>query len=212
MHIFGICGGSGSGKGTACALFAEFGIPSIDTDRVYHMMTQGKSPCLDELIGEFGESVLAFDGSLDRKELARIVFSGSADNADKKRRLDILNRITHKHILSRTRELIGEYESLGVGKVIVDAPLLFESGFDKECESIIAVIADREVRIKRIMERDGITEEAANARVASQLSDRELIEKCDYVIHNSGTLDELRKEVERVYKRIENENNFESEI
>ena len=85
---------------------------------------------------------------------------------------------------------------------IVDAPVLFESGFDRECDILVAVVAERELRIDRIMSRDGITRKAAEQRIDSQLSDDELISRCDYVIRNDYDLSYLKQEVRTLLKTI----------
>jgi dephospho-CoA kinase len=191
MKIIGLCGGSGSGKGTVAEIFSVFGIPSVDTDKVYHELTSRKSDCLDALVSEFGEAILNDKGTLDRKALSALVFGDGA--AAVKRQS--LNKITHKFVLDRTREILRDYELMGAKAALVDAPLLFESDFDKECDLIIAVVADMNIRIDRIMLRDGITERSATLRVKTQLPDDYLSSRADYIINNSGSLDELEKAV-----------------
>ena len=180
MKVIGLCGGSGSGKGTASLLFAEHGFIAIDTDKVYHALTTTSTDCLRELVDEFGEGILNESGTLDRRKLAAIVFSDGAD----KQKHAVLNRIAHTHVLRRVRELISEYEKEGYAAVLVDAPMLFESGFDKECDAIIAVVADKDARVERIVSRDSISRQAALARIAAQLSDEYLIAHSDYTIYN----------------------------
>ncbi len=200
LKIVGLCGGSGSGKGTVAEIFSVFGIPSVDTDRVYHELTVKKTPCLDALVEEFGENILAENGSLDRKKLAEIVFSEGAGGVKRQ----ALNKITHKFVLDTTRDILKEYESLGVTCALVDAPLLFESGFDKECDYIIAVVADTDVRIKRIMERDGISENAATLRIKTQLPDSYLVSRSDFIVNNGTSLDELEKQVSEIANKLLN--------
>ena len=201
MKVIGLCGGSGSGKGTVAEIFSVFGIPSVDTDRVYHELTSKKSECLDALVLEFGDGIICEEGSLDRKKLADLVF-GDGQAAIKRQRL---NGITHKFVLDRTREMLSEFESLGAKAALVDAPLLFESGFDRECDVIIAVVADMDVRIERIMARDGISKNSATLRVKTQLPDDYLKSRADYVINNSGTLDTVEKAVCEVAEKILND-------
>ena len=191
MKIIGFCGGSGSGKGTVTELLSVYGITSIDTDAVYHELTSHKSPCLDEIVNAFGEDVLNCDGSLNRKELAKIVFS--SENSMVKR--SMLNRISHKHVLNKTKEIISECEKNGAEIVVIDAPLLIESGFNKECDFIVTVTADIDVRVRRIVARDGIDENAATLRIKSQLPDSYLIENSDYVLVNNGSFEDLEKQV-----------------
>ena len=198
MKIIGLCGGSGSGKGTVSEMFKKFGIPSIDTDEVYHILTSGKSTCLDALVSEFGEEILSSDGSLNRKVLSSIVFNG--DDSEKKRQK--LNSISHKYVLQRARELLAEFELQGKAAAIVDAPLLFESGFNTECDVIVAVVADESARVKRITERDKITKEYAEARIKSQLPDIYLIKNADYVINNSYDTANTNEQVINIVKKI----------
>ena len=194
MKVIGLCGKSGSGKGIVCSIFAELGIKSIDTDKLYHSIISTDSECTAELVSEFGKEIYANPG-INRAALREIVFS----SPDKLLRL---NEITHKHILSEVRRIINESsDALGI---IIDAPLLFESKFDRECDVTIAVIADNDVRIDRIVKRDNVSKEHAKSRLASQISDTELAEKCDYTIENSSTTEELRDNVHQLYKKMFN--------
>ena len=197
MKVIGLCGGSGSGKGAVSSLFGTYGIPAIDTDAVYHDITSHPSDCLDALSREFGPRVVK-DGGLDRAALREIVFF----SPDSEGKLERLNAITHKYIIAETEKIISAYEKRSVPGVIIDAPLLFESGLDKRCDTVIAVVANREVRLARIMLRDGITLESARARIDAQLSDVRLAEMADLVIRNDGTLDELKSAVRAAYEQI----------
>ena len=194
MKIVGLCGGSGSGKGAVGELFLKRGVPVIDTDAVYHELTSAPSECLSELVSVFGESVIDENGALNRRELGKIVFApGTAD------KLAQLNSITHKHILNSTRERLHQFSDQGAKMAVVDAPLLFESGFSAECDVIISVLAEKDTRIERIMMRDGIDRQSAERRIASQLDDKFLIRKSDFVIRNNGTFSELLCEFEKIF-------------
>lgn len=180
MKIIGLCGSSGSGKGYVSMLFTKHGVATIDTDRVYRETTTKKgSECLDELVSEFGEIILTESKELYRPALAKIVFSD-------KERLKKLNEITHKHIKKDTEALIEAHRREGARAVIIDAPVLFESGFDKMCDFTVAVTSPRERKIDRIMTRDQITRQEAEARLSAQKSDSELSELTTYQIDNSG--------------------------
>lgn len=198
MKIIGLCGGSGSGKGSACEIFNKLGIPSIDTDAVYREITDAPSECVSALRMEFGDNIINENGSLNRRKLAELVFSGE----DSAGRLSRLNEISHKFILDEVRRRLAEYEQIDAVAAIVDAPVLFESGFDTECDILICVIAEKEVRIGRIMSRDGITREGAELRIASQISDEELVSRCHYMIRNDSDLHHLKQEVKTVLKKI----------
>ncbi len=198
MKVIGLCGGSGSGKGVVSSLFYEFGIPSIDTDLVYKEITSYKSECMEQLVDSFGHSISNEDGSLNREKMRELVFFGE----NKEKNLELLNSITHKFVLQETLRRIDEYKKTGKLAVIADVPLLFESGFDKECDITVAVIADENVRIGRIMDRDGLSYDHAKNRINAQLSTDELIKKVDFVIENNTTLNDVRQKVQKLYKQI----------
>ena len=181
MLKIGLTGPSGAGKGVVSSLLARYGIPSIDTDAVYHELLVPPSACLDELVARFGDSVLAPDGTLDRRALAAIVF---ADGHEAE--LEALNSITHRHILDRVRNICREHEATDAPAVLIDAPVLFESGFDRECDKTLAVLADKATRLARIIARDGLTEAAAVQRLSAQPSNDFYISRADAVIHNDG--------------------------
>ena len=197
MQVIGVCGGSGSGKGELCRLFAEIGIPSIDTDALYHDMTAGRNSLTEALAARFGEDILDANGALCRARLSAKVFAhgASAELAD-------LNRITHFHILAGVRVWLAQCREKGVPAALVDAPVLFESGFDRECDAIICVTAPRDLRIARIVERDKISVADAERRIAAQKSDAYLIDRCGSHIINAGNLDSLRARVREVAQKI----------
>ena len=198
MKVIGLCGGSGSGKGTACKIFSELGIPTIDTDAIYHELTNQRTECLEALISEFGKDIITDNYALNRKKLASIVFSGE----NSAQRLEMLNKIAHKYILDEARRRIEGYRHNQAKAVIVDAPVLFESGFNKECDIILCVIARGDIRLERITSRDGISEEAAKQRIASQMADEELISRSDIVIRNNSDVDSLREQIINVTKHL----------
>lgn len=197
MKVIGLCGGSGSGKGAVASVFVALGIPTIDCDAVYHELTSYTSPCLLELSREFGESIIK-DGRLDRAALRDVVF----DPAHVSTRQPRLNEITHKYVILEVERLLAEYAAEGKIGAVIDAPLLFESGIDRRCDTLIAVIADRELRINRIMTRDNIDRARAAHRIDSQIPDDILASRVDIVITNNGTVSELEREVTRIYHEI----------
>lgn len=196
LLILGICGGSGSGKSALSRIATNHGMLHLDTDSIYRTLTETFTPCLKELSKEFGTEILTKDNRLDRRKLSDIVFSDSS----KRMRL---NSISHKHILGKTRELIKQARCDGYFAVLVDAPLLFESEFDKECDYTVAVLADEKIRIQRIKERDGIDYAAAKKRIDSQISDEKLCELADFTIINNGTLSELENSFMDIIRKID---------
>lgn len=196
----GLCGRSGSGKGYVSGIFAELGIPVIDTDAVYRRMSgpaETPGECMAELARAFGEQILNADHSLNRRAMADIVFAPGGDAAR-----ELLNRITHSHILRETRRLAQAYTEEGNRFVLIDAPLLFESRFDALCLYTVCVSAPDSVCVKRITARDGITEEEAIRRLSAQITAEELIRRCDYAIVNDGSA-AVRPQVEAVIQAIQ---------
>ena len=191
--IIGLTGGIGSGKTTVAALFAQKGAVVIDTDLIAREIVHAGSPILDAIRREFGDTVVAPSGELDRSSLARLIFS----EPDKRARL---NELTHPEILKRVLTLIGAQPPDAV--VVVVVPLLFESGFDRSCDRSVAVVASPEVRRERLQERDGISGSDVEARMRAQLPDAEYERRADVVVRNEGNLTALGREVDRAWERL----------
>ena len=179
MKIIGLTAPIGCGKSYVAKIFAEKVIPTVDTDEVYHGLVSKPSPLVDKLVAEFGNGILASDGSLDRKKLAPIVFSN-------KGKLERLNAITHSTVIAETERLISELSRTGVKAVTVQVPLMFESGYDKRCDTVICVVADINVRVARICQRDGCTEEIAKNRIKNQKEIDFYIANSDEKVYNNG--------------------------
>lgn len=201
LTVIGLTGGSGAGKGEISLCFMSNGVRALDTDKVSRLVSAPGKPCLRELCECFGEKILREDGTLDRKVLGGIVFGENDENV-KNQKLADLNRITHKHIIVEINDWLGRRAASGDTVAVVDAPQLFESGFDKHCDFIVGVIAEKDVRIRRIMARDGITSESAEARISSQKSDDFFIENCDFIVYNNGGIDALEQQVANILKKI----------
>jgi dephospho-CoA kinase len=191
--VIGLTGGIGSGKSTVAALLEARGARVIDTDEVAREVAMPGSPVLAAIHYEFGEGVIAPDGSLKRAELARIVFSDP-------RRRERLNELTHPAIVERTLELVAHQPA--EAKVVVVVPLLFESGFDKRCDVTIAIVADPALRRTRVATRDKVSEEHVAARMNAQLADEEYERRADHVIRNDGALEDLERAVDAVWRTL----------
>jgi dephospho-CoA kinase len=194
MVIIGLTGPSGSGKTTLCDIAKSLGIMSIDADKVYHALLIPPSPCLDEIAENFS-GVLLDNGSLDRAALGQTVFSDESGE-----RLSLLNSITHKYVKARFKEIIKDLRERGERAVIVDAPTLFESGFDSECDFTVAILADGDLRRERIITRDSLSSERADQRLSAQKPDDFFISRADYVLHNDGNLSALKVNFEAILR------------
>ena len=177
VPVIGLTGQTGAGKSIISEGLKDYGFYPIDCDRLARAAVEKGSDTLDALVGTFGAEILSDDGSLNRKKLGSIVFS----DAD---RLKKLNAITHPAILKLLEDQIAYAAGLGYAGVLVDAPTLFESGADKLCDTVIAVVAKESERLVRIMQRDGLTEEAALQRIKAQHPIAFYTERSDAVIEN----------------------------
>lgn len=184
----GLTGGIACGKSTIARFFAELGIPVIDADRLAREVVEPGTEALADIVDAFGEEVLLPDGSLDRKKLGDRVFS---DRAARMR----LNAITHPRIAAASARRMSELADVGAPYVIYEAALLVENGIHRAMGALVVVSARPETQLRRLMERDGIDEEAAQARIDSQLPLGEKVAVADYVIQNDGSLGEARRRV-----------------
>lgn len=175
--LIGITGGSGCGKSHLSGRLRERGIPVIDCDLVSREIMAKDTPCAKEVCQYFGEEILE-NGEINRRALGKIVFT----DPDK---LKKLNEITHKYILESIYNKMEKEES---DVVLADGATLIESGI--MCDMMVGIVADKETRKKRIMERDGLSEEDAELRINAQKDDSFYRENCDFVIDNSlGNID-----------------------
>lgn len=178
MLVVGITGSSGSGKGYVCDIFISSGIPCLDTDKVCRAVYMKGHPCYEDLLSEFGEDILSEDGEIDRKTLFKIAFNDE-------HKYSRLNSIAFLHILKETKKWLKEREDEDHEIVVIDAPMLYESGFDDLCDKVICVISDRATQIQRIMTRDGITQHDASLRLDRQNPNIYYTSRAHHVIDNS---------------------------
>lgn len=193
----GLTGGIACGKSTVGAMLVQLGAALVDADQLAREVVLPGEPALDEIVAVFGGDVLHADGSLNRGALGSIVF----EEADKRRRLE---SIMHPAIRRRMQERIQHHEDRSpCMPVIADVPLLYETGQDKQYEQVIVVYIPRELQLKRLMERNpDLTKDQALRRIAAQLDIEEKRQRADWVIDNSGTTDDTRRQVEALWQRI----------
>jgi len=195
VMVVGLTGQTGSGKTTACKKFMENGFAVINADQIARQIMEPDSPCLREVADCFGNGILNEDMSLNRQRLADIVFNNP-------KKLELLNSITYPHITSQILALIRNNSSEGRKLILLDAPTLFESRADDFCEIIISVIADEGTRLKRIIERDNLTEEQAAARMKSQHNDKFFVDNSDFIIRNNNGINRLDDVVNELSDKI----------
>ncbi len=182
--VIGLTGQTGAGKSTLSEMFTQHGIPVVNADRVARETMEQSKDCLMDLVLEFSTEVIHPDATLNREKLAAICFSD-------KKKLRRLNEITFPYIIEAIRGKLREV-SADAEMVVLDAPTLYEAGMDKDCDQVVAVIADRQTRLERIIQRDNMTQEAAQRRVDAQNPNEFYTSKANHVVTNDGDLDSLR--------------------
>ena len=192
--IIGLTGQSGAGKTTVSKTLESLGVGIVNADSLAHNALK-TDKCKQNLRKAFGAGIFDENGEVARKALAAVAFS-SPENTKK------LNEATHPVIAEMSRGEFDRIKSEGKKAVLFDAPTLFESGLDKECDVIVSVIAKKETRAQRIMERDGISFEAAMLRLNAQKDDGFYTEKSDFVIENNGVLSALEQKAENLFKEL----------
>jgi dephospho-CoA kinase len=199
VYLVGLTGGIGSGKSTAADRFAARGVPVINADVVAREVVARGEPALVALVARFGDRILQEDGSLDRAALADIVFHDPAARAD-------LDRLTHPPIAGRIAERIAELAAGSDGPspplVVVDHPLLIETGQVGRFDAVVVVLVPVEERVRRLVEHRGMREEDARARVAIQTDDDTRRRIAQHVLDNAGSIDELHRQVDEVHAQL----------
>lgn len=192
VMVVGLTGQTGAGKSTVSKAFRKYGFALIDADHISREVVTKGSSCLNELKDCFpANNIILEDGTLNRRELARIVFS------DAKKR-ELMNSIMYPYIMGCILQQIHDYADSGRKMILLDAPTLFESRADDFCELIISVVAKEPLRLERIMKRDGLDREQAQARIDSQLPESFFVAHSDFIIKNNkdmANLDEVSEEV-----------------
>ncbi|MDD5946653.1 MAG: dephospho-CoA kinase [Oscillospiraceae bacterium] len=197
--LVGLTGQTGAGKTTVSDVFAAHGFVVINADAIAREVVQPGSACLAEIADAFGTSLLRADGSLDRAQTAKLIFS----DGDAKKRYE---SIIFPHITRAVFQVMDAYVAEGRRHILLDAPTLFESGLHTACDYVVSVVADEKVRLQRIMQRDGITAEAAAARMASQYTEDFFRSHADAVLQNHGTVSDLVAQAETLIVNLMNTN------
>jgi dephospho-CoA kinase len=196
MQRIGLTGGIAAGKSVAAAHFAELGAVVIDYDQLSREAVAPGTAGLDAVAAAFGPRVLTADGALDRPALGNIVFGDDAARTT-------LNHIVHPVV----RRLAAEREAAAAAAdpdavIVHDIPLLAESGRDDSFHLVIAIVADVELRVRRLVDGRGLSEADARARIAAQVSDDVRVAAADLVLDGTGSPEDLRAQVDELWQRI----------
>lgn len=188
--IIGITGGVGCGKSTVLKILKEeYRAKLLVADEIGHEAMRPGSETYEDICREFGRGILSEDGTVNRAALANIVYA-----EDEKR--ERLNRIIHPFVFREIEKKLQEWKEQPL--IVIETAILFETGCDTLCRQVWGVITPREIRIQRLMESRGYSRKKAEAIMAKQLDDGELTERCDKLIHNEGTITDLRRQLKQL--------------
>ena len=196
MRLIGLTGGMGSGKSTVARLLADHGAHVVDADAIAREVVEPGEPALAAIADRFGDEVLADDGSLDRAAVAAIVFADADALAD-------LESITHPAIRDRIERRLAELAARGDDPVVVlDHPLLVETGLDERVDEVVVVAAPVDLRLDRLERFRGVDRDDARSRMASQASDEDRRAVADHVLTNDGDEADLAAAVASLWPRL----------
>ena len=196
VMLVGLTGGIATGKSTVSRLFVECGAPLIDADVLAREVVAPGKPAMQQIVEAFGKAMLHPDGTLDRDRLGKTVFS----DADQLARL---NAIVHPYVAVEQERRCRESAAKAPHAVVIyDAALLIEAGAHKRMDKIIVVTADEQTQLARLKARNHLSGEEARQRIAAQMPLAEKVKLADYVIDGTLPLEQLRKEIQRIYEDL----------
>jgi len=196
----GLTGGIACGKSTVARMFSDLGVHVIQSDRIAHELYQPGEPVYEEIVKRFGRQIVRPDGEIDRPALAGVAFGQG--------RVEELNRIVHPAVIEKQQEWMRTIAAREPDAIVmVEAALIFEAGARERFEKMIVVTCKPEQKAGRFAARAGIDEIAAQAeverRAKAQIPDQEKVRHADYVIDNSGSLEQTRQQVQKVFEQLQ---------
>lgn len=193
MNIIGLTGGIASGKSTVSSFFRQKGAAVLDADRIARELSEPGGKLHAEYVHHFGAEVLQSDGTLNRRRIGQIVFS----DPQQKQWLDA---VSHPAIWAELLRKLEQKRNEKQRLILLDIPLLFESGWDKMADKTCLVYVDESVQLQRLMKRDGYTRREAQDRIAAQMPLEEKKKRADYLIDNNGSLMDTVQQAEELWK------------
>jgi dephospho-CoA kinase len=194
---FGLTGGVACGKSTVARYFQDLGAYIIDADRVGHQLIEPGRAAYPEILQHFGKEILDPTGAIDRKKLGSKVFADP-------QQLRLLNAILHPRIIARMRELAVEQQRRNPRTVVIlDAPLIFESGIGGTLRKVMVAWCRPEQQIERLMAKTGVSREEAEQRIKAQMPVEEKRRRADYSIDCSGSMEETRRQAEQLFPELQ---------
>jgi len=195
MKVIGLTGGIGSGKSTVAQFLAELGAVVLDADKVGHVAFKPGTEAWREVVAAFGRQILTPDGEIDRRKLGEVVFGNPEA-------LLRLNQIMHPQIDKMVKAQFEEYRRQGVRVVVLEIPLLLETGGTSLVDEVWVTVASESTVLRRLEERSGLSRQQSLARIRSQMSNEERVKHADEVINNDDSLDELKAKVKELWQKL----------
>ena len=195
MLVVGLTGGMASGKSVVSKTLRDLGLSIIDADLIAREMVKPNKAGYRDIVDHFGKGILNPDQTINRRRLAKIIFS---DPEERER----LNSLLHPRIVKEIKRRIENFKEKGEGMVIVDAALLIAAGQLPLVDKLIVVIVSKRLQIKRLAQRDHLTEKEARERIATQMPLSEKMKLADYVVNNSGSVKKTIKRTKEVYSQL----------
>ena len=192
-----VTGGAGSGKTTVCNRLKELGVKVISADEMARKAVAPGSTAFKKIVGYFGNKVLLSDGTLNRKILRRMI----TDDDDARHAME---RFIHNEIAKLILQNVVCAEKKGYRMVVIEVPLLFELDMKEKFDRVVVVIADKELRVKRLMERDQTSRDEAMDLINVQMPDKEKVDRADYVVRNEGSMEKLVESVDILFNNLNN--------
>jgi dephospho-CoA kinase len=196
MILVGLTGGIASGKSLVSKILKDLGAYLIDADKIAHQVIQPRRPAYQEILKQFGKSILRKDGTIDRSRLGKLVFADPAKRAN-------LEKIIHPRVFAieeARRKQISKKDPRAV--IIFDAPLLIETHAHEWMDRVILVYADRKTQLKRLMDRDHLDTKEAKRRISAQLSNREKKKVADFIIDGSRSTKEVAEQTKTIFEKL----------
>lgn len=193
MNIIGLTGGIASGKSTVSSFFRQKGAAVLDADQIARELSEPGGELHAEYVRHFGAEVLQNDGTLDRRRIGQIVFS----DPQQKQWLDT---VSHPAIRGELLRQLAQKQNEKQRLILLDIPLLFESGWDKMADKTCLVYVNETIQLQRLMKRNGYTRREAQDRIAAQMPLEEKKKRADYLIDNNGSLTDTIRQAEALLR------------
>lgn len=194
-YFLGLTGGIASGKSTADEFFKKKKIPIIDSDLIAHQIMEIGQNGYKVVVDYFGTDILNDDQTINRRKLGGIVFNDKA-------KLKKLNELTHPLVHQEIKQQMARYRANQEKLVVIDVPLLFESGFESLCNGVLVISISPELQIERLMKRNNFTKKEAIVRINNQMPLSEKEKRATYVVANTGTIGDLEKKLSDLLQEI----------